>query len=129
MRAGSVPARARQFDRWDALILLYAALAALCRPLTVPAGVAVLLAGAVLVTVAMRPRVLPRRTACPRRSVLPWVVLALLLVAWELAAVLWGNDSAHPTLSLLLDPVLDTYPGRLVGYLAWLTVGRWLATR
>ncbi len=95
MGAGSVTARARRFDRWDALILSYAALAALCRPLTGPAVVAVLLAGAVLVTVAMRPRVARRRTACPRRSVLPWVVLALLLV----------------------------------GYLAWLTVGRWLATR
>jgi hypothetical protein len=56
-------------------------------------------------------------------------VLALLLVAWELIAVFWGNDSAHPTLSLLLDPVLDTYPGRLFGYLAWLGVGRWLGTR
>ncbi len=129
MGAGSVTARARRFDRWDALILLYAALAALCRPLTVPAVVAVLLAGAVLVAVAVRPRVRPRRPTCPRRSVLPWVVLALLLVGWELIAVFWGNDSAHPTLSLLLDPVLDTYPGRLVGYLGWLGVGRWLVTR
>jgi hypothetical protein len=36
-----------------------------------------------------------------------------------------GNDSAHPTFSLLLDPVLEAYPGRL----AWLGVGRWLVTR
>jgi len=75
MSAWPIPARAKRFDRWDAL------------------------------------------------------VLALLLVAWELIAVFWGNDSAHPTLSLLLDPVLDTYPGRLFGYLAWLGVGRWLGTR
>jgi len=44
-------------------------------------------------------------------------------------AVLWGNDSSQPTFSLPLDPVLDTYPGRLVGWLAWLAVGRWLVTR
>jgi len=123
MSAGPIPARATRFDGLDALILLYAALAALCRPLTVPAVVAVLLAGAVLVAVAVRPRVRPRRPTCPRRSVLPWVVLALLLVGWELIAVFWGNDSAHPTLSLLLDPVLDTYRGRLVGYLGWLFIG------
>ena len=123
MSAGPIPARATRFDGWDALILLYAALAALCRPLTVPAVVAVLLAGAVLVAVAVRPRVRPRRPTCPRRSVLPWLVLALLLVGWELIAVFWGNDSAQPTLSLLLDPVLDTYPGPLVGYLGWLFIG------
>ena len=129
MSAWPIPARAKRFDRWDALILAYAALAALCRPLTVPAVIAVLVAGAVLTAVAARPRVRAPRAVCPRRSVLPWLVLALLLVAWELIAVFWGNDSAHPTLSLLLDPVLETYPGRLVGYLAWLGAGRWLVTR
>jgi hypothetical protein len=44
-------------------------------------------------------------------------------------AALWGNDLSHPTLSLLLDPVLETYPGRVAGWIAWLGVGRWLVTR
>jgi hypothetical protein len=57
------------------------------------------------------------------------VVLALLFGGWELTAALWGNDSAHRTFSLLLAPVLETYPGRLLGWLAWLGVGRWLMTR
>ena len=64
-----------------------------------------------------------------RRHVAPWVLLGVLLAAWEVAGLAWGNDAAHPTLSLLLDPVLDTYPGRLGGWLVWLGAGRWLVTR
>lgn len=125
----AVPARRVRLGWWDALIVVYAGLAALCRPLTVPAAVAVVLAGAVLLALAARRRPLPRRLVGSRRGALPWLVLLLLLASWELTAVFWGNDRAHPTLSLLLDPVLDTYPGRLIGYLAWLSVGRWLVTR
>ena len=125
----AVPARRVRLGWRDALIVVYAALAALCRPLTVPAAVAVVLAGAVLLALAARRRPLPRRLVGSRRGALPWLVLLLLLASWELTAVFWGNDRAHPTLSLLLDPVLDTYPGRLIGYLAWLSVGRWLVTR
>jgi hypothetical protein len=113
----------------DVLILLYAALAAFCRPLTAPAAVVVLLAGAALLALAARRRVPPGRSVCSRRSLVPWVVLVLLFGGWELTAALWGNDSAHPTFSLLLDPVLETYPGRLLGWLAWLGLGRWLVTR
>jgi len=57
------------------------------------------------------------------------VLLALLFGGWELTAALWGNDSAHPTFSLLVDPILDTYPGRLLGWFGWLATGRWLVTR
>lgn len=99
---------------WDALIVVY---------------VAILLAGAMLIAVIARQGVPSKRVDIPRRAALPWVVLALLVAGWELTALFWGNDSAHPTLSLLLDPVLDTYIGRLVGYLGWLAVGRWLVTR
>jgi len=40
-----------------------------------------------------------------------------------------GERQRAPPFSLLLDPVLETYPGRLLGWLAWLGVGRWLVTR
>jgi len=137
------PARARGVGlvRWDALIVLYAVLAALCSPLTAPAAVAVLIAGAAaLVLIARRPprrvcshRVselpVPQRGAVPsRRSLLLWVLLVLLVGCWELIALFWGNDREHPTLSLLLDPILDSYPGRLVGWLGWLAAGRWMVT-
>lgn len=127
--AKHVAARGARLDGWDALILLYAVLAAFCRPLTAPAAVVVLLPGAALLAQAAWRRVPPGRAVCSRRSVVPWVVLVLLFGGWELTAALWGNDSAHPTFSLLLDPVLETYPGRLLGWLAWLGLGRWLVTR
>jgi hypothetical protein len=57
------------------------------------------------------------------------VGLVAAITGWEAAAALWGNDAAHPTLSLLLDPVLATYLGRFVGWVAWLGVGRWLVSR
>jgi hypothetical protein len=129
MSTEQVVAWSARLGRWDTLILLYAVLAALCRPLTAPAAAVVLLPGAALLALAAWRRVPPRRTVCSRRSVVPWAVLALLFGGWELTAALWGNDGAHPTFSLLLDPVLQTYPGRLFGWLAWLGVGRWLVTR
>jgi len=83
MSAGQVAAQGARLDRWDALILLYAALAALCRPLTAPAVVVVLLTGAALLALAAGRRVLPRRAVCPRRGVVPWAVLALLFGGWD----------------------------------------------
>jgi hypothetical protein len=142
MSAEQVAAGGARLGWWNALILLYAALAALCRPLTAPAAVVVLLPGAALLALMAwrRPppgravrlgwrRTPPGRAVCSRRSLVPWAVLVLLFGGWELTAALWGNDSAHPTFSLLLDPVLETYPGRLLGWLAWLGLGRWLVSR
>ncbi|MDQ4039066.1 MAG: hypothetical protein M3313_12140 [Actinomycetota bacterium] len=114
---------------WEAAIVGYAGLAALCRPLTVPAAIAVLLAGAALAVAAARGPIRSQPLPGPTRAAFPWLGLAVLLAGWEVTAMLWGNDRTHPTLSLLLDPVLDTYPGRFVGYLAWLGAGRWLVTR
>jgi len=73
-------------------------------------------------------RLQPRVVLAPRH-VAPWVGLAGVFATWEATALLWGNDAAHPTLSLLLDPVLATYPGRIAGWIAWLGVGRWLVIR
>jgi hypothetical protein len=119
----------RRPDRGDALIVGYALVAALGRPLTAPAAVAVVLAvvaAAVLLVHAARRPPAPVRLA-PRHAA-PWVGLLLLAAVWELTALTW-DAAAGATLSLLLDPVLDTYPGRVVGWLAWLAAGRWLVTR
>jgi hypothetical protein len=129
MSGEQLAARGVQVGWWDALIPLYAMLAALCRPLTAPAAVVVLVPGAALLALAAWRCVPQGRAVCSRRSVVPWVVLALLFGGWELTAAVWGNDNAHPTFSLLLAPVLETYPGRVVGWLVWLGVGRWLVTR
>jgi hypothetical protein len=119
--------RARPAVR-DVALVGYAALAALCRPLTLLSAVAVALAAIALVAPAAHGQP-PLRSVRRGWDAAPWVVLAMLLAAWEITAVLWGDDAAHPTLSLLLDPVLATYPGRVAGWLAWLGLGRWLVTR
>jgi len=133
----------------------YVLLAALCRPLTVPALVAVLIAGVPLFWygVRRRPRaaqpVVPRRAAQPvgrrsaaqpvgrrraaqpvgRRSAAVWLGIGALAAAYEVGLRLGPNDTAHPTLSTLADPALATYPGRVLAYLVWTGAGVWLVTR
>ncbi|MHA6792626.1 hypothetical protein ACVGVM_03760 [Pseudonocardia bannensis] len=128
--AASSRMRATRLDRWDAVITGYALLAALARPLTAPAAVAVLVPGVLLLALRARRPVAPLpSTARPRPGVALWLGLGAVLGLWEIVAIAWGNDADHPTLSLLADPLLDTYPGRVLGYLAWLVAGRWLVTR
>jgi hypothetical protein len=117
-----------RLDRWDAAVVGYAMLAGLCRPLTVEAAAAVALPAIPLVVLAAHRRPRPRVVLAGRHRA-PWAGLVVLFAAWEATAALWGDDAAHPTLSLLLDPVLATYPGRIVGWIAWLGLGRWLVTR
>jgi hypothetical protein len=109
-------------------ILGYALLAAFARPLTAPAVAAILLPGSALLLRGIR-RAPIRIVRVTRSTVMVWVGLGLLFCAWELVAYYSGNDLAHPTLSILLDPVFATYPGRVAGYLAWLLTGAWLVSR
>lgn len=127
--SGVGPLRAR-IDRWDGAIVGYALVAAVFEPLTAPAAVAVLVPGVLLLALrATRPvRPLPSGAVSPGVGAV-WLALVAAGASWWLVAFLWGNDANHPTLSLLLDPVLATYPARVLGYAAWLAVGRWLVTR
>jgi len=131
MRAGPLVAGFGSVGRAGLLaagIAGYALAAATARPLTGPAAVAVLLPGLVLLAYGVR-RTPKRSVRATRVTVAVWLALALVFCAWELVAFGWGNDAAHPTLSLLTDPVLATYPGRLAGYLLWLGTGAWLVSR
>ena len=70
----------------------------------------------------------------PRRGVAVWVVWALLAAVWELIALLgqptlMTGSPDHPTLSVLFDPVLATYPGRVVVFGVWLAAGWCLCRR
>ena len=120
------PARWRRLV-WPAVIG-YALVAAAARPLTGPAVAAVLLPGGVLLVAGLR-RTPGRRRRVGRRAAVTWLALGVLFCLWELGAFLAGNDEADPTFSILADPVLATWPGRVAGYLLWLGTGAWLVTR
>ncbi|HET6529007.1 MAG TPA: hypothetical protein VFH03_00110 [Actinoplanes sp.] len=111
-----------------AAVVVYALVAAGCRPLTTPALVAVLAVGLPLCWLGVRRR--PRRAEpVGRRSAAVWFGVGGLAGAYELGLWLGPDDAAHPTLSTLADPVLSTYPGRIVGYLLWIGLGVWLVRR
>jgi hypothetical protein len=109
------------------MVVAYALAAAFCRPLTWPALAAVLLVGVPLVWYGVRRR--PVVPGVDGRSVAVWGGVAAVGVTLELALRFGPNDLAWPTLSTLVDPVLDTYPGRVAGYLLWLGAGVWLVRR
>lgn len=86
---------------------------------------AVLLFGGLLVWLGASGR-LPGRAA-PRRlsgAAAWWLVPTLFLALVELVNFLFGSTYPHPTLSVLLDPVLARYPARAAAYFAWLA-GLW----
>jgi hypothetical protein len=109
------------------VVVAYALAAAFCRPLTLAALAAVLLVGVPVVWFGVRAR--PVVPAVSGRTVAVWGGVAAVGVTLELALRLGPNNRAWPTLSTLLDPVLETYPGRAVGYLLWLGAGVWLVRR
>lgn len=53
-------------------------------------------------------------------SALWWLAPAGVLAAVEAINYGLGSSYPHPTLSLLMDPVLDHYPARVAGYFGWL---------
>jgi hypothetical protein len=86
---------------------------------------AVLLFGGALIWLGSSGR-LPRRPV-PRRlsgTAAWWLVPTLFLAIVELVNFLFGSTYPHPTLSVLLDPVLARYPARAAVYFGWLA-GLW----
>jgi hypothetical protein len=117
--------------------VLYAALAALTQPLTVPATVAwAVPALAALILAGLRTPAVRHRAGADRRirrTAVAWGTILALVVALELAA--WLQQPAynvgshdHPTISLLLDPILEPWPARLGAWAVWLWVG-WRVVR
>jgi hypothetical protein len=99
---------------------------------SLPATLAVWAPAAAGVAVAWRRPVTdgPDPAPVPAAGAVVFVALAL----WELAALLLQpsltTDSwAHPTISVLLDPILATHLGRTVVLSLWLASGWWLLRR
>ncbi len=51
-----------------------------------------------------------------------WLVPVGMLAAFEIATYVLGSTHDYPTLSLLADPLLESYPVRVAAYFGWLTV-------
>jgi hypothetical protein len=89
------------------------------------ANVYVFSLGAVMMWLGLGQRV-PRR---PTPSRLPaglgwWLLPVAVFVFFELSTFVIGDDRRYPTLSLLVDPVLENYLPRALVYFGWLT-GFW----
>lgn len=99
------------------------------RPFTLPALVAVGVAGVVTIVLGTG----GRRPFGPRphaaEGLVIWGVLCALLAGWELAAYLQQPRADHPTLSSLADHVIDWRPARALAFLAWIAVGADLSRR
>jgi hypothetical protein len=137
--AGGVPAapptaeplRPNTLISWTLLGVGYALIAGSFARLTVPAELATLVPGAGLLWYAQRPTT-PRFAAPDRiegKGALPWAVVAVAFTIWELYAALRGSTPAHPTLSILMGPLIDPPPARAIGYGLWLAVGLWAVRR
>jgi hypothetical protein len=104
--------------------------AATTTPFTWPANVVTAMPIVVLAVLAFvrwpaRPEPLvlpaPQRARHPYR---PWVVLVVVVVAWELVEYLArGSRGAHPTLSSMADAVDRHYLGTAVLFFLWLCLG------
>jgi len=57
------------------------------------------------------------------RGALPWVVLAVAVVGWEVFCYFGAPRSAHPTISSIYDTVAGWRAAKAVVVLAWLGLG------
>ena len=71
----------------------------------------------------------PKEKADPlmARTKLVWIVICVMLCIWEFAANIMGqlenNLYSHPTISILLDPFMDSTFGQGIFVVLWLLLG------
>ena len=123
--------RRNQVAAWTAAVV-FAAVAGRFATLSAPAEFAVLGSGLLVFARAVRTPVERRRPTpghVDGRGSLAWLGLLAVFLTWELFAFARGSTPAHPTLSILLGPLLAEPPVRSAGYLVWLAAGAWIAKR
>ena len=98
------------------------------RPFTLPASVATLVGGLIVILVGGR-RSAPVASGAPIRGAWVWLALASAMAIWELQAFLQHPRSAHPTISSLTNDLLQNHVSRAGAMLVWLAAGVWLARR
>ncbi len=101
-----------------------------------PTTVAIVIPGAVVLALSwngpLRPRAIPPPVGTLGAAA--WISVFVCLGLWEFTQLLLQpnltTDSwAHPTLSVLTDPILASHPGRTVGLVVWLLFGWFLLDR
>jgi hypothetical protein len=109
----------------------YALVAGGFRRLTLPAELATFVAGSVITWQALRKdcRRYPRPDHVDGKGSLAWGAILVVFAIWELYADVRGSTPAHPTLSILMRPILQDPTNRAIGYLAWLGAGIWVVRR
>lgn len=103
------------------VFVLISLVGALFPSFSVGANMLVLAAGGTLFWLGLSDR-LPRRGSSLRLASRAgwWLLPALLLAFVELTNFALGSTHAHPTLSMLADPILEGYLARAAAYFAWL---------
>jgi hypothetical protein len=112
-----------------AVVLGYVLVGGGLHSFTWPAMVWTALGGLAIFLLAWRGARSPASVPVSRAGVLTWTAWLAAVAGWELWALSMHPRSNHPTISSLLDGVVDTYPGRSAALLAWLALGWWLARR
>ena len=115
--------------------VLYAFLAGFLARFSWPLTVVVVVPGAVAVALGWAGA--ERETAEPPLGLpgaLRWTALFVALALWELTNLLLqpsfrADSHAHPTMSVLMDPVLASHVGRSVSIAVWLALGWFLLER
>jgi hypothetical protein len=99
------------------------------RSFTWPAMVFTAVGGLAIFVVAGRSAGPSTATPANRRDLAVWALWLGAVTGWELWALSMDPRSSHPTLSSLLNNVIETHPGRSAALLVWLALGWWLARR
>ncbi len=101
-----------------------------------PITFAIVIPAAAVLVLSWNGSVVPRPDPGPIGTVgaVAWLSVFVGLCLWELIELLLQptltTDSyAHPTLSVLSDPILATHPGRTVGLILWALFGWFLLRR
>ena len=116
--------------RWAA-VTAFVLVMAVTRGITLPPTFAVCIAGTVMWVIGRyqpppsRPDVGPVAVG----GLVLWAAVIVIFCLWELAAFLLGNDDAHPTFSMLTDPILSFPPTRALAGFGWLAWGWYLLSR